>query len=676
VTRLRTIPQLDDVILAAQRTAPVAAAGAEAAVAPSLAWVRALSWSAWIAALAHALQSGAPLTAETSAAIARFHADTRTLRDAQRRAFAVIAREATTYDRVGRVNHVVLPLLREYATGPHELDFVPLDVSGAPPQRGLVYTIPDLVLGEVDRFMGVVQPAEDQSAQVVAMVLEIAPELSRLLGVDRDASLAHPSNVRFAIVMALRPLLSAVTRFVDGRDATPDGVARRTTLDAVLLASERGDAWISPRLERLRAINAALETMLVTGQKMFGFLALKVSSVAASTANFFESVGPGARIPLGARFTIDGIRYRIMRLDHQLEYHEPSGSGDARLDSTLVIDGVPKKWAERASLSTVLFELEIGTPASRREVTANQRDDALLDQISRAVQMNAIVESMRELGEALETFSMLMLDAVEFIPGAGQAVMVARLSMVILQFIASGEMDQLIALVRNDPMEVLRRAAGVFASVIHPEQLLEFFLFGVNRLEELGSATRAAGSRPIVQRSGGSGRLARIVQRLWQFGRNMLAAFGRVQGRVRHRAERTQAFLLELRYVPAILRFLSDNLPNIARVTERITNFVHDAPSVDDAIARIRTAMSNIPGTLAALLDDTQELVLPWELVPMADLLHIVVALVVRRLGGKYRIAVNLMLTLLDRLGFAPRSSKPSPPGSPARWTPTRTTDR
>ncbi|MBK9036251.1 MAG: DUF4157 domain-containing protein [Myxococcales bacterium] len=650
VGRLR-VPVLDDVVLAlltAERAAQPGAAEPEAPPAAELtsATVRDLDWSAWLLALSRAITSGRALTPAAQAAIDGLGPGLASDRDVQFQAFERAARAATSYDRVGRVGHVILPLIAQYDRY-DELSQVSLDVSGAPPRTGLIWEIPELVVDEIDRFMGVVSPAAEQTAQVSAMLLELAEQLSRLLGVAPGDPLTSVPSIRFRIVAALFPVVDQVVRFVRGRDSSDAGRLRRTQLAAVL---PRGEPWIEPRVARLEAIQAALTQMLVTGQDRFGFRGVKVNATAASRENFFESVGPGARVMLGTAFTIDGVRYRVRELEHNLEYHEAYGVGAARLNSRLIVDGRALSWADRASDRTPLFAIELGTASNVRTITANQADDALLDTISRATQMFGLVESMRELGEALETFSMLMIDAAEFIPGAGQAVMVARLAMFVTQFIASGEMDQLIALVRNDPRTILEGVQTALAGLVRPEVLLEFFLFGVNHFDALGRSTGAdPSSRPLMRQTGGRGRLGRVVRRLWNFGRNVLAMFGRVQARVRQRAERTQMYLLGKPYVPRVLRFAADHLPHMALMGARLADFVDNASNAE---ATIRTAMADVPGTLSHFLDELETVRLPYNLIDPADILHIVVDLVVRRLGGKYRIAIGLMLTLLDRVGL------------------------
>jgi hypothetical protein len=604
-------------------------------------------WLRWLLLLDEALVSGGagqePLV---QAAIAAMGATLTREREAQQRQLEQAAREATTYERTVRVGRVLRPLLLAYRPV-REFESVEVD-TGSGPQRVLRYSIPDQLITEIDAFIGHVYPSSDQQAQTVALFLELADLLSLLLGVEPGEALGTVSPVRYAVIAQFLPLLQVVIRAASESN-------NRQAIDAVLTATERTQAgWFDTRLARLREISDALARMRATSQRRFGFQGHNQGG-----HQRLESVGPGSPILPNHPFTIDGITYRLREVKASFVYHPPYGTGDARLDPVLTVAGRTLSQQERASDSTPLFVIQIGPASNTRTITANQSDDALLQQISHAVEIHAIAESLRELGEAIQGITEFALEVGELVPGVGQAITITRLFTFLMEFVEGGEMDELIGLIRRDPRQLLEEAIQQTQSFLQPPVLWEFLLFGNNQLDRLRGTSRADASRhPLVTRTR-SGKLARVVRRIYGFGRGLAGSFGRVQTVVRRQSERTQMWIISQRYLPPILRFMSDNLPRLSQLAGAAPELIatlgeletNAAGVVEDPTRAMQRAMAGFPERLGTMVNSLSMLRLPENILPISDILDIVLDIAVRRLGVKYRIGAQVILRLLDSIG-------------------------
>jgi hypothetical protein len=645
VAPLRTLA-FDQVILAHQQRG-LAAAVATPEPAPSLTAIQALSPAAWIAALDAALNDGTAASADTTAAIAAFHRSSQTQRDASFEALRTAGRDATSDDRARRVAELVT-VIAGYPG--RSFDTVPTVIAGERYAENVRYAIPRLVVNAIDRFMRSVYPPEDQDLQVLAMVLELTPHLPILLGVAADGDLSQVRSLRWDIIEGLEPLLIQARDLVDGL-GEPANAARRAQFLAILPAAADG-GWLGRRRQRIVDMLAAFLAAQQDVQARFGMRALRPNSDATSVENYLESVGGGGSLINGHVFHHEGVRYKPIAIARSFEFHEQIGAAPARLTD---LDGntLPR--------STELLTIEIGSGTARRRHVIHGSDVTQLTAISRAVQMGAIAESLRVLGEVLDTYAELLMTGLEFVPGAGQVVMLTRFALGVVQFIESGELDTILTLLRNDPVAVLTDLGHAVTSALDVDLLFQYFLFNHNHLGELG---RAPARLPATAPRSRAGRLGRMVRRIWGFGRNLLGAFGRTQARTRRGVERVQGALFERRYVPRILRFVSDNLPRAAVVAELATELADDMPTLarfvdlaedGDPVAAIAAAMDGIPARLARLLDGMSTLRLPYQLVDPTDLLHIAIDLVTRRLGGRYRLAAAGILAVLQAVGLRER---------------------
>ncbi|MBL8621953.1 MAG: DUF4157 domain-containing protein [Myxococcales bacterium] len=632
VSRLRG-SLFDQLILAHQ----VRTAAPAAATAPTLRAIAGLEAEAWLRALSDALEAPAEPPAAVRDEITNFHEGMIRQRTTAHDELRAAGRAATTDLRHRRVA-ALTTLIDGYPGASFDT---------AEGTNFVRYQIPNEVFRSIDRFLAAIYPPEDQDLQVAALVMELLPRFSILVGVSPGGSLADAdiTRLRWDIRVGLRELVTHAATVVDGlASATPDALrhAREVASDLV------DPAWTTPRRQRIDALLEVLRRADAAVQAQFGMRAWKTAALATSEENYVESVGGGAALPIRSEFHHEGVRYRIVSLTRSFAFHEAVGASPAQLTE---LDGSP------LSGSAELMVIDIGEGATRRRYRVHGSDVARLTTISRAVGMAAISASLAVLAEVLETYVDLLMTGLEFVPGAGQVLMITRFALSIVEFIASGEMDTVLQLLRENPEEVLRALGGAVTAVLDPQLLFEYFLFNHNHLGEL---TRAPTPPPAAATAQGrAGRLGRVIRRIWGLGRNLVGAFGRAQGRTRRGVERVQEFLFERRYVPRVMRFISDNLPRAIALSELGTELAADAPSLTlasfidddgelDPVAAMTQAMTSVPQRMSAMLDGLSTLRLPYQLVDPADLLHIAIDLVVRSLPRRYRLVAGGVLRLLE----------------------------
>jgi hypothetical protein len=566
-----------------------------------------LPWDTWWQLLDEALKA-----AGSSAALDAAR-DTFATSLAQANALALSAltdkmREASIYERRNRVRRRLIPLLAQYDRF-HELDRT---ADGT-----LIWDIPQIVLKEIDTLVAATGPQNEQPLHQAAVALQLAETIRDKLNV----------SPRFDVITGYSPLIQFTLKQVD------NNVAGLQTV----LASGEDLKWVSDRADVLRGVQKDFQAGQATGAQRFG-----MDGMVGNGEEFLVGTGQGYQINKGETFVIDGVTYKLVHVLKNFTYHPKFGIHE----SELLVDGQPITDAkDRAVIDLVQFQF--GTAPNAPIETVKGDNDLLLSQISYAVSLEAILRQLQDLNAFIQGTMELTLDVLELIPGEGQALMAARLAINILQFIASGEYQDLIDQLYKNPWDTVKLLVGVIFDFFQPAALWEYLLFGnFSRLNELHKDRQPpkGAKEPKTKTE----KIIAVVKRIYNLGKEFLGGAARVQTKVRWKAETFELFVLGHPLLAKAIHFVADRLERIELLTLQMLAI---GRAIDEASAEWDQATSDLPGTILEMVDQLLEFKLPQEIIDKGRVLEIIVDLIIKRLGAKYRIAATVILKLLEIAG-------------------------
>ncbi|MET9761296.1 DUF4157 domain-containing protein [Streptomyces sp. NPDC006372] len=565
---------------------------------PDVPAARALPRQEWLAAYAALFT-----TADTAAAQAALAEQLGREREAALARFEAEARRVSTYERGVRTERELRPMLAAYDRHRQARR------TGDLPGRPVVFDLPHRVLTRLNWLVGNLGPPADQPLHLAAAVLELADLLHEKFA---DAP-------RWDVVADYQPVVRQVLDLVSG-----DGAAA-----LVPLLPGRGDteaavrAWILTRAGLLTALLDAFTAHQRAGQRRFG-----LEAVRDSDGQFLVGIGHANRIGLSDQFIIDGVTWEITEVATPFVYHPRYGDQPSVLERA---DG-------GAVTERVL--LRVRRDGVALEVTRD-RDD-LLAALAHAVTMAGMARQLGEVAKLLEQFAETTMDLAEFVPGAGQAVMIARLVVTLLEFVSSPEFTELVESLFRDPGATLREWTDVLAGLLTPEKLWEYLLFGEQHFEQLRAERRPPPPKTPARAPRGLGqRAARLVRRLLAAGRIVLRALSRVQTRARWRMEYMELFVLGHPLLDRALRLVADHLDAVVALAGHGLHLAADWEEAVDGFA------DQVVSTALAVADFE----LPDEIIPTGELIGVLVELVVARLPLKFRTGTRTVLALLDLVG-------------------------
>lgn len=535
-------------------------------------------------------------------------------------------RKASILERVSRTITVLRPGLSEY----ERYD----QMSPATKLGGVIFEIPGKVLSHIGAIASGMAPVEEQNWHYAAMFLELAQLMNE----------KFKDNPRPDVANEYLPAINVVLEEV------------ATSKDSILMIMPgRTATWVDTQAATLKSLNEILRTKLLTGQMAFGLV-----GHAEGATQFVSGISEGGvinakRDPPRETFTIDGVIWAVLEVHKNFTFHPRYGA----LDALLYVDDKEVPADERTE-SLVLVTVQFGASGPERKLTADPKDEELLAKLSYAVTMELIVRQLEELAEFMKGFAELTLEALEFIPGAGQAVMAARLAIAILTFIASGEAQMYVDALTKDPLGEIQRVLGLLTSLFQPDELWQFLLLGNNKFDQLHSKPKATGTTPAPKST--VQKFLRLMSRIWNLGEGVLGSVGRMQSHVRWGVESTQLTVLKHPLLAGALRWVSNHLEQIVQVTlmaiaigEKLidTPTRKEAPeeSEGDLTARFNSAVNELPDRINSVALQLGELHLPDQLLPLGEVVEVITQILISRLGAKYRIVAGVIFKLLDLAG-------------------------
>ncbi len=530
-------------------------------------------------------------------------------------------RRASIYERHAFIEQYVRPNLSAYDRFDHFSDA---------PRGGLIYGIPNQVLRDISEVVSRAQPREDQEGHLAVAFLEIS---DLLLSKFED-------NERFDIYAGYKHLIDRAVEFVE---------AHPFSLYFYLTDFQKNNStWVSSRKSNLDTVLERFEEFTLNLQMQFGF-----GGSVANGNEILYGLGEGFTIstrepsedesPIGGpRFTIDGIEYRLLDVFHNFVYHPPVGDSQG----ILIIDGEQvrpyREDQEPPSDPRVLFQISINGIA--QDIT-EATDDELLKTLSLAITMEAINRSLQNLGEIIETFNEVLMEGVEFIPGAGQAVMIARIGMSIIQMINSGELDDIKELLYSNPEEIFTNIEERVQRALTPATLWNFLLFNESTFLSIFPADADEDRRrrrTPSRRRGVSAKLRRLARTLINLGRSFALSVGGLQMKLQGPVRGLQLFILSR----PLLGFLFRQMDNYLPLLETLS--ISSITSVAEEVTELNQAIDSIPEKIREIAITVNQIELPDEIFSMEDILEIVLEVVVERLPAKAEVPIRILMMLLE----------------------------
>mgnify|MGYP001401245666 CR=1 FL=1 len=508
----------------------------------------------------------------------------------------------------------------------------------------------------IDRMTGVstmLAPPEHQGAHVTAMVLAIAPTLVAPKG-DADDGWQHKRS--HALIAEWFPIVeTALARLAEPDKAPPGGAS----LDAVQTDDERKD-----RPTAKQALTTLRDGWLATAREVQGKFGLQGNKGGKSGAarGFLRPASGGNVIQAGAGnaslFQINGIRYVLKDVFKDFTYFNPYREdskigGGSELNPTsapsadasiLYVDegGKRDKLApyEDDRKKHVLLKIirTQGQSTTNEEITGD--NDKRLRELSNAVGIHSTVVSLNALADAIETFAGLIMDGVELLPGVGQAVAAARIATAVIGFMADDKFDELMRMVKEDPIGQIKKGFARLEGILDPSKLWQFLLFGRFPLKV---PPEEPPRRPGMGRSVGQ-KLAAMVARIGRMGARLVSLFIRFQRATMSKLDAARLFVLSRSPLAAVVAAVSRYLHLLDGVSLDGL-FGEDAKSLR---TRIQEGAGKLGGRVKSMFDGLATLTIPKKIIPLGQILEVVVELIARSLKGKYKYAATGFMRILD----------------------------
>ncbi|MFW2542774.1 eCIS core domain-containing protein [Primorskyibacter sp. 2E107] len=390
--------------------------------------------------------------------------------------------------------------------------------------------------GSITAFSRSVRPKADQDIQTVALMIEVAPQLLAAISVRTGGD--HIQSFFEPVALALSMATGSVVFGVKGEGASgQDGGLPAPGIKADFAARIRdlnvSDTDLAVGVKNLREILRRLDTARRESQEQFklhgdpakglqtklaGYwidpknddtskfvLALPYRSDVTESSKGWKPAPSDDATPLdraaaesdGGQTTAKAIEplwkqdviygtqnpiyYEIVTVHRRFTYTPAyKATGAARRDASLVDD---KKRAIPDGVDLVTFrfaymtqtEGQVGfTPP--REVTVKAGDHQLLELLNNVVDYHGRLLQMRALGDVIEAAGSLMLDLLEFVPGAGQVLMLARLTATVIDMIVNLEWDEIREDLIDGPQEILTFLQGDLLSSLDSVDMFSFFI--------------------------------------------------------------------------------------------------------------------------------------------------------------------------------------------------------
>ncbi len=483
-------------------------------------------------------------------------------------------------------------------------------------------------------------PRADQPIHLTAMILQLSSIIEKRL----------KKVTRYDLVIQYLGILLQAKKVINDTKA-------RVVLMKLLTPKEKADdKFVSNGEALIDGVIASMRKQQRQIQFSVGFRALKGNLSASNDDDkpHMVSVSYPGIISAGKSFRISGVNYSLIDVYKNFTYHPDYGRRDTNSysPSILKVEGINENKTippdQRMQENIELMKIYIQGLGKK---IVRVKDDKILEQISQAIGLQVVVQDLEDLSEAIEAGGFIILEVVEFVPGAGQVVMGARLATAILQFLVSDEFRDIAKQFTEDPAEFFEEIIGYLDILFTPEELWSFLLFANLKFsEKLGKERKPPlrqGSRTT------SAKLSRVVRRIFNVGKGLLGVAGRVQKGVRWKMEAMNLFVLRHPMLAFMLLLIADNMETTISLAEKA--FSSDENQQEEDRDKLKKQLDDAIGGMAGKIVDVarhlETFQLPKELLPMEELLELILSFIMHRLSWKLRLIGGGIIRLLDIAG-------------------------
>lgn len=480
---------------------------------------------------------------------------------------------------------------------------------------------PITVIDYVTDFEKVVQPDADKDAQLFAMMLGIAPAMKN----------AFMHEGRFAVIQTER--FDIITQYFDYLRRVKEGLNDEMSLKikSILHADEDYDTLVGVNFQYLQEVLAGFDEVRKRKQRESGFKSTDMVNIQNVKSNIPEEITPSTA------FMIDGISYQLVSIENKFIYHPTYGAGTkAELIGTVTdLNNVP------LDPGRILFIINV----NETEQVVTARDIKELDKFSYVFTMQSIIMGLNSLAELIEASMELILDGVEFIPGIGQGVAIARASIAFAKFIAE-ELPAIKKHILNDPTEILHTIKDIIAGKVNLEAML-YFLLQPGNPNPFQSLKKKPPPQPEkLEPRGRLGKLIAAVKRIGILVFEAIMALKQSLGKTTLNAQTKVAESPILNYV---LLKVPDIIYYVGIIAEAFTEG-EDGKSIFEKLDP-----QNLSTSISELLQGLEELELPQEVFPLTLAVEIILAFLLSRFGAKGK----ALKTFLSGTGLLHKLSDP-----------------
>jgi hypothetical protein len=483
-----------------------------------------------------------------------------------------------------------------------------------------VHRIPGLVSHALGNYGYYVHPPEDRFLQMAALMLSIAPALNKGLG-DKEESFLLFFTVNRGVVKNYDVLNEYIGHLISAqKHATGQN---RKKMEKLLNANEKKE--VDVQLIMLNVLLKGMKDARRKQQKRFGFSTSKRNQTLKSK-NFASPVKTSEE-----PFAIDGVTYRILKVYKDFEFTPSYGTGDSKAESLLKVGGgknIPR--TQRKSDRLMRVRIRNGTPF---DITA--KDDAWLHKFNYVISMRAFVLGLQNTAKIIEAYVEGLMDLAEFIPGAGQAVMAARITGSILQFITSDEFDAISGLLSGDVTLLIKDISGQLDKALTPEGMIELLLFGspyLSKIADLGGTSKK--SNRISSKTKKSP-LGTIFKAAMGLGKVTANALGKLEQSVQTPVRGLQTFVVTRPNLTRAVLFVADNAHRLD--TASGINPATMKKQLGDSADQFKQQINNVFIVI-------QKMELPSEVVPIRLVSKHLVSMLLDRMGSKVKYAKRLVV--------------------------------
>jgi Domain of unknown function (DUF4157) len=479
------------------------------------------------------------------------------------------------------------------------------------------WDLPLDLLTYIEEFGEWVIPEEDREPQIAAVFLTIAPTLRKALAEEK----------RFDIITRYYGYLMLALIFSDGSQVRQ--------LERVVPDEQERTTLLNQRNELIE-LRKSLDEVRAKVQQRFGFKAEAGKSL--SSLVYASTVDPKVA------FKIDGVKYELVKVYQTFTYnpaygYDPGpgaavGTGGYRpplLDGKIY--GEEYKPSGR-KLFTILID------GQRFDIT--DRDTARLDSFSHVVEVRANVMGLENTKRVIEGAVELGFDLAELVPGAGQALMATRLVATVLQFLASGEFEDIKRMATNEPFELVKKLLAELQLMFTPDKVWEFLLFGSAWIDALMARKPASERAKRVATTGGKKSVfSKIVAGVQSIRRGVGKALSRLHEYLQVPVDSLQASVLarpRLAWAVGLIADQIHHLPELISALQTANKWADflEGFSAEKAEAELKTRVQD-------LLNGLANFHLPEKVVPFDALIAGVIDLIIGRFGVKGK-AVRIVM--------------------------------